>query len=123
VGAGESGWVQLRLEEPVLARARDHLVIRTYSPVTTLGGGRVVEVHPRKWRRLAAGEGELPNFVVIFTDDQGYQDVGCFGSPLIKTPHLDRMATEGTRFTDFYVGAPICSLPMKSIKMALWALA
>ncbi len=50
-----------------------------------------------------------PNFVLIFTDDQGYQDIGCFGSPLIKTPNLDRMAEEGMRFTDFYVGAPVCS--------------
>ncbi|UCF17022.1 MAG: sulfatase-like hydrolase/transferase, partial [Phycisphaerales bacterium] len=43
-----------------------------------------------------------PNFIIIFTDDQGYQDVGCFGSPSIKTPHLDRMADEGVRFTSFY---------------------
>ena len=48
-----------------------------------------------------------PNFVVILTDDQGYQDIGCFGSPLIKTPNLDRMAGEGTRFTSFYT-QPIC---------------
>jgi arylsulfatase A-like enzyme len=52
---------------------------------------------------------ERPNFVIIFTDDQGYQDVGCFGSPNIKTPHLDRMAREGMRFTDFYVGQPVCT--------------
>ena len=51
----------------------------------------------------------LPNFVVIFTDDQGYQDVGCFGSPNIATPHLDQMAKEGMRFTSFYVGAPVCT--------------
>ncbi len=50
-----------------------------------------------------------PNFVIILTDDQGYQDVGCYGSPDIRTPNLDRMAAEGVRFTDFYVAAPLCS--------------
>ncbi|MCR9198553.1 MAG: sulfatase [Planctomycetaceae bacterium] len=48
-----------------------------------------------------------PNFVVIFTDDQGYQDVGCFGSPDIRTPRLDQMAAEGMKFTHFYA-QPIC---------------
>lgn len=43
-----------------------------------------------------------PNFVIIFTDDQGYQDLGCYGSPEIKTPHIDQMAKEGMRFTSFY---------------------
>jgi len=43
-----------------------------------------------------------PNFIIFFTDDQGYNDVGCFGSPLIKTPRFDRMAEEGMRFTSFY---------------------
>lgn len=52
---------------------------------------------------------DKPNFVIIFTDDQGYQDVGCFGSPTIQTPNLDRMAAEGMRFTDFYSAASICS--------------
>ncbi len=50
-----------------------------------------------------------PNFVIIFADDQGYQDVGCFGSPNIDTPSLDRMATEGMKFTDFYSAAAVCS--------------
>jgi len=50
-----------------------------------------------------------PNFVVIFTDDQGYQDIGCFGSPDIRTPRLDQMAAEGMRFTDFYSAAPLCT--------------
>ncbi|MHC4543747.1 MAG: sulfatase-like hydrolase/transferase [Planctomycetota bacterium] len=50
-----------------------------------------------------------PNFIIIFTDDQGYQDVGCFGSPNINTPNLDRMAVEGTKFTDFYSAASVCS--------------
>jgi arylsulfatase A len=50
-----------------------------------------------------------PNVIILFTDDQGYQDVGCFGSPLIKTPHLDQMAKEGMRFTDFYSANSVCS--------------
>jgi len=50
-----------------------------------------------------------PNIVLIFTDDQGYGDVGCFGAEGFKTPHLDRMADEGMRFTDFYVNCPVCS--------------
>jgi len=50
-----------------------------------------------------------PNFIIIFTDDQGYQDLGVFGSPNIKTPHIDRMAEEGRIFTSFYVTTPICS--------------
>lgn len=54
-----------------------------------------------------ANADEKPNFVVIFTDDQGYQDVGCFGSPDIRTPRLDAMAAEGMRFTSFYA-QPIC---------------
>src|ERR1041384_6141754 len=58
--------------------------------------------HTPETKKLA--DSKPPNVVIIFTDDQGYQDVGCFGSPNIKTPNLDRMATQGMRFTDFYVG-------------------
>ena len=43
-----------------------------------------------------------PNFIIIFTDDQGYEDVGCFGSKKIRTPRLDKMASEGMKFTSFY---------------------
>lgn len=50
---------------------------------------------------------EKPNFVIIFTDDQGYQDVGCFGSPDIRTPRLNAMAADGMKFTSFYA-QPIC---------------
>ena len=59
--------------------------------------------------RANQGAGSKPNFVIIFADDQGYQDVGCFGSPSIRTPNLDRMAAEGMRFTDFYSAASVCS--------------
>ncbi len=50
-----------------------------------------------------------PNVIIIFTDDQGYQDVGVFGSPDIKTPNLDRMAEEGVVLTDFYAAQAVCS--------------
>ena len=50
-----------------------------------------------------------PNIVLIFTDDQGYNDVGCFGSKTIKTPHMDKLATDGMKFNSFYSLAPVCS--------------
>jgi arylsulfatase A len=57
---------------------------------------------------LAAGS-RLPNIVIIFTDDQGYADVGVFGAKGFKTPNLDRMAREGCKFTNFHVAQPVCS--------------
>lgn len=51
--------------------------------------------------------GSKPNVIIFFTDDQGYNDVGCFGSPLIKTPNFDKMAKEGTQFTSYYA-QPVC---------------
>lgn len=52
---------------------------------------------------------QKPNVVIIFTDDQGYQDLGCYGSPLIQTPSIDRMAKDGLKLTDFYVSASVSS--------------
>jgi arylsulfatase A len=52
---------------------------------------------------------ERPNIVVILCDDLGYGDLECYGHPHIKTPHLNRLAAEGIRFTDFYSAAPVCS--------------
>ena len=49
-----------------------------------------------------------PNLVIIFTDDMGYADIGAYGCKDIPTPHLDRLAAEGTRFTSAYTVAPIC---------------
>ena len=50
-----------------------------------------------------------PNVVLIMTDDQGYQDVGIFGSPNIETPHLDQMASEGVKLTNYYAAQAVCS--------------
>lgn len=52
---------------------------------------------------------QKPNILFIFTDDQGYQDLSCYGHPYIKTPNLDKLASEGTRFNQFYVNATVCS--------------
>ncbi|MFT4548910.1 MAG: arylsulfatase A [Verrucomicrobiales bacterium] len=50
-----------------------------------------------------------PNIIFILVDDQGYYDLGCYGATEIKTPRIDAMAKAGTRFTDYYAAAPICS--------------
>lgn len=54
-------------------------------------------------------ENKKPNIIIFFTDDQGYADVGCYGAEGFETPHLDKLATEGIRFTDFYVAATVCT--------------
>ncbi len=50
-----------------------------------------------------------PNFIVIFTDDQGYGDLSCFGGEHVSTPRIDQMAAEGAKLTSFYVAAPVCT--------------
>lgn len=50
-----------------------------------------------------------PNFVIIFTDDQGYGDLSCFGGEHVYTPNIDQMAAEGTKLTSFYVAAAVCT--------------
>jgi arylsulfatase A len=54
-------------------------------------------------------QSEKPNFIIIFTDDQGYGDLGCYGNPTIKTPNIDQMAIEGQKWTNFYVAANVCT--------------
>lgn len=65
---------------------------------------------------LAAGAQEKPNIIYIMCDDLGYGDLGCYGQQLIATPHLDRMAAEGMRFTDAYAGSPV-SAPSRATFM------
>ncbi|MGJ8653761.1 MAG: sulfatase family protein [Opitutaceae bacterium] len=59
---------------------------------------------------------DKPNIIVFLTDDQGYNDVGVYGSNVVKTPNFDRMAAEGMRFTSAYVGSPVCG-PSRSALM------
>lgn len=60
---------------------------------------------------LATGalQGSKPNFIIIFTDDQGYGDLSCFGSKTINTPNIDRLAKEGRKFTSHLVASPVCT--------------
>jgi arylsulfatase A len=57
----------------------------------------------------ASDESRPPSFVIVFIDDMGYADVGCFGAQGYPTPNIDRMAAEGTRFTDFYAASSVCT--------------
>src|SRR5690349_3701057 len=57
----------------------------------------------------SAGAERPPNIVVIFADDLGYGDLGCYGHPTIRTPHLDRMAAEGMKFTQWYSASSVCT--------------
>jgi N-acyl-D-aspartate/D-glutamate deacylase/arylsulfatase A-like enzyme len=69
---------------------------------------------------VAAAE-PRPNIVVILADDLGYGDLGCYGARSIKTPNLDRMAAEGTRFTSFYVAQPVCTASRASLMSGCYA--
>jgi arylsulfatase len=72
---------------------------------------------------VAAGPSQArdPNIVVLFADDLGYGDVGCFGATDIRTPHIDRMASEGTRLTSFYVAQPVCTASRASLMSGCYA--
>ncbi len=56
----------------------------------------------------SSGASGSPNFVFIFADDLGYRDLACYGHPYAKTPTLDQLAAEGTRFTQAYASGPTC---------------
>jgi len=59
---------------------------------------------------------DRPNLIWIMADDLGYGEIGCYGQKIIATPHLDRMASEGLRFTHFFAGATVCA-PSRSVLM------
>jgi arylsulfatase A-like enzyme len=61
-----------------------------------------------------------PNLVLIFADDLGYGDLGCYGNPVIRTPNLDRMAAEGMRFTEYYSANPLCSPSRAALMTGRW---
>jgi len=97
------GWQEKKDSRHYLSRRQFLALCGAVVPITHLSGSirnteKVSHVrHPK----------EKPNFVIFFTDDQGYNDVGCFGTSSITTPHFDRMAEQGIKFTSFYA-QPVC---------------
>src|SRR5690242_10627800 len=64
---------------------------------------------------------DTPNVVIVFTDDQGYGDLGCYGAKDFETPNIDRLAKQGVRFTDFHVSQPVCSASRTSLLTGCYA--
>lgn len=87
-------------------KIQDHMTLLISAIVTMIGVVASGSVYSATDEIKAA---DKPNFVIIFTDDQGYSDLGCFGSTKIKTPHIDRMAEEGRKFTNFMVPSSVCT--------------
>src|SRR5688500_7906773 len=69
----------------------------------------------------AAQQPARPNIIFILADDLGYGDVGCYGQKQIQTPHLDKLAAQGLRFTDAYAGATVCAPSRCSLMTGLHA--
>ncbi len=69
----------------------------------------------------SADPARAPNIVLILADDLGYGDLACYGNKKIKTPNIDRLAAEGTRFTDFYVSQPVCTASRASLLTGCYA--
>ncbi|SFC51461.1 Arylsulfatase A [Parapedobacter composti] len=65
----------------------------------------LIAIHPGR----CDAQSERPNVIIIFCDDLGYGDLGVYGHPTIATPNLDRLATEGQKWTNFYCAAPVCT--------------
>ena len=74
-----------------------------YSRLLFVGGGMLASV----FAAFSAKKSDKPNIVFILCDDMGYGDLGCYGQKYIETPNIDRMASEGMRFTQAYSGSPV----------------
>src|SRR5262245_16707022 len=91
------------------------------SLITTRAGARALTSPLNSRRRImrfaicfallalpSAALAQRPNVVLILMDDLGRNDVGCYGSTYYRTPHIDRLAAGGVRFTDAYAACPVC---------------
>jgi arylsulfatase A-like enzyme len=80
-----------------------------YGPPAALAAGTLAPL-------VMAQNGRKPNILFIVLDDLGYGEFGCYGQKQIQTPHIDRFATQGVRYTDFYAGGAVCA-PSRSVLM------
>ncbi len=78
--------------------------------------GVVALAAPRALSAARGAGGRKPNIIYIMADDLGYGDLSCFGQKKFQTPHLDRMAAEGVKFTDYYAGSTVCA-PTRCVLM------
>jgi len=74
-----------------------------------LGSVLIVAASPSGQAQAQAGNAQRPNVVLIITDDVGYGDLGSYGAPDVKTPHIDGLARDGVRLTDFYANGATCT--------------
>ena len=103
------------MESPLSLRSLAHqlgllIALVTFTATTALLAAAATPSTPRP-----------PNIVFIFADDLGYGDLGCYGATDIKTPHIDRLATEGTRFTSFYVSQSVCTASRAALMTGSYA--
>ena len=87
---------------------------RSFLKTASLGG--VALAAPRALSAALGAGGRKPNIIYIMADDLGYGDLSCFGQKKFQTPHLDRMAAEGAKFTDYYAGSTVCA-PTRCVLM------
>ncbi len=80
------------------------LMLASIGPI----GGNLLAAEP--------AAGRPPNIILILADDLGYSDLGCYGQQVIETPHIDRLAADGMRFTQFYAGSTVCA-PSRCVLM------
>jgi arylsulfatase A-like enzyme len=80
-----------------------------YKYTPSLTGFLFILFIPFHFAAAQKNKSSLPNIIYIYSDDLGYGELGCYGQQKIKTPHLDKMAAEGIRFTQHYTGTPVCA--------------
>jgi len=102
----------------LLLNSRCQFVFRTYCitllSMAAMSFGETIFAAQAAWKTA-------PNIVLIFMDDLGYGDMSCFGSKTIRTPHMDSLAAQGTRFSQFYVPQAVCSASRASLMTGCYA--
>jgi|GEM_PF-92189 len=115
-GGERKGLIALQIHSGQAQTVHYRIEKLVHNPTVTLAGLDEAEL-----KSTAMLLERKPNVIVIFTDDQGYGDLGCFGSTTIKTPHIDRMAKEGRKFTNFVVPTSLCTPSRASLLTGSYA--